>query len=189
VVPAELGQFKETAWHLRKARWSPGKGRILCVPPTAAAGTIALLNQATDRIARMSKEKGPARECMCRCVDVEPADRVERPPLPFCNRCLSERCRMCRSWVRYEKFCRDPTFNLTGRPRGPRMKCGWGCGTALSGHQMRAHFKRGGVPVLRKSSARTKRSGGNAGLSDFLRWSSAAPAVPRLSPCTSKWTC
>jgi hypothetical protein len=22
--------------------------------------------------------------------------------------------------------CKDPTFNLIGRPRGPRMKCGWG---------------------------------------------------------------
>jgi hypothetical protein len=24
--------------------------------------------------------------------------------------------------------------------RGPRMRCGWGCGAQLTGHQMRAHF-------------------------------------------------
>jgi hypothetical protein len=34
----------------------------------------------------------------------------------------------------------DPTFNLIGRPRGPRMKCGWGCGAQLTGRNMRAHF-------------------------------------------------
>src|SRR5580698_1178476 len=27
-----------------------------------------------------------------------------------------------------------------GRPPGPRMKCGWGCGTRLTASQMRAHF-------------------------------------------------
>jgi hypothetical protein len=27
-----------------------------------------------------------------------------------------------------------------GRPRGPRMKCGWGCGAQLTGRYMRAHF-------------------------------------------------
>ena len=27
-----------------------------------------------------------------------------------------------------------------GRPRGPRMPCGWGCGAALSATEMRPHF-------------------------------------------------
>jgi hypothetical protein len=34
----------------------------------------------------------------------------------------------------------DPTFNLIGHPRGPLMKCGWGCGEQLTGRNMRAHF-------------------------------------------------
>jgi hypothetical protein len=31
-------------------------------------------------------------------------------------------------------------FNLIGRPRGPRMLCGWRCGALLTEHEMRAHF-------------------------------------------------
>jgi hypothetical protein len=34
----------------------------------------------------------------------------------------------------------DPIFNLIGHSRGPRMKCGWGCGEQLTGRNMRAHF-------------------------------------------------
>jgi hypothetical protein len=26
-------------------------------------------------------------------------------------------------------------------PRGPRMKCGWGCGEQFTGRSMRAHFR------------------------------------------------
>ena len=33
---------------------------------------------------------------------------------------------------------RHSTF--IGRPRGPQMPCGWGCGAKLTGIQMRAHF-------------------------------------------------
>jgi hypothetical protein len=33
-----------------------------------------------------------------------------------------------------------PGFQSDGRPRGPRMKCGWGCGAKLTGRNMRAHF-------------------------------------------------
>src|ERR1700684_1948723 len=49
-----------------------------------------------------------------------------------------ERWRTCRTWVRVRKFEQDPTFNLIGRPRGPQMKCGWGCGAKLTGRNMRA---------------------------------------------------
>ena len=63
-----------------------------------------------------------------------------RPALPFCQRCMSGRCRKCWSWVRVRKSESDPTFNLIGRPRGPQMPCGWGCGAKLGEHQMRAHF-------------------------------------------------
>ena len=38
------------------------------------------------------------------------------------------------------KLRRDPTFNLIGHQRGPRMKCGWGFGAKLTGRNMRAHF-------------------------------------------------
>jgi hypothetical protein len=31
----------------------------------------------------------------------------------------------------FAEFEQDPTFNLIGRPRGPRMPCGWGCGADL----------------------------------------------------------
>jgi hypothetical protein len=30
----------------------------------------------------------------------------------------------------------------SGRPAGPQMKCGWGCGEQLTGRNMRAHFTR-----------------------------------------------
>jgi hypothetical protein len=86
----------------------------------------------------------PARErdapvCICCGEDVD-ARQNFRPPLPFCKRCLAGGCRGCWSWVRVRKAGQDPTFNLIGRPRGPRMKCGWGCGAELTSHQMRAHF-------------------------------------------------
>jgi hypothetical protein len=64
------------------------------------------------------------------------------PVLPFCSQCVSERCGKCRSWVRVRKFQQDPIFNLIGRPRGPRMKCGWGCGEQLTASRMLALGKR-----------------------------------------------
>jgi hypothetical protein len=86
------------------------------------------------------KEIARALECRCCGADVDPAEQVEHPALPFCSRCVSERCPKCRRLVRVIKWRRDPTFNLIGRPRGPRMKCGWGCGSGLTEHQMRRHF-------------------------------------------------
>src|SRR5271156_3466349 len=77
--------------------------------------------------------------CLCCGEDVD-LEQDYPPVLPFCSHCVSERCRKCRTWVRVRKFERDPTFNLIGRPRGPRMKCGWGCGAKLTGRNMRAHF-------------------------------------------------
>src|SRR5437879_2754985 len=88
----------------------------------------------------MTKEVGHKPICLCCGEDVHPADQVEGPPLPFCSQCVSGNCCRCRRWVRFEKFRRDSTFNLIGRPRGPRMTCGWGCGAELTGSQMRSHF-------------------------------------------------
>jgi hypothetical protein len=37
--------------------------------------------------------------------------------------------------------CRTRSSKIKrGRPPGPRMKCGWGCGAQLTGRNMRAHF-------------------------------------------------
>ncbi len=89
----------------------------------------------------MTRQERPSRGvCLCCGADVVPERRSDRPALPFCSRCVSGKCRKCRSWVRVEKWRRDPTFNLIGRPRGPQMPCGWGCGAKLTGIQMRAHF-------------------------------------------------
>ena len=66
--------------------------------------------------------------------------RTTGPGLPFCSYCVSESCRKCQSQVRVRKFQQDPTFNLIGRPRGPRMKYGWGCGEQLTGRIMSARF-------------------------------------------------
>src|SRR5580658_9235787 len=77
--------------------------------------------------------------CLC-CGEDVALEQDYHPVLPFCSYCLSESCRKCRSQVRVRKFEQDPTFNLIGRPRGPRMKCGWGCGAQLTGRTMRAHF-------------------------------------------------
>ena len=78
--------------------------------------------------------------CLCCRADVPPERNADHPALPFCPRCVSGNCRKCRSWVRGMKWQRDPTFNFIGRPRGPQMPCGWGCGAKLTGIQMRAHF-------------------------------------------------
>jgi hypothetical protein len=77
--------------------------------------------------------------CLCCGEDVD-FEQDYRPVLPFCSHCVSERCRKCRTWIRVRKFEQDPTFNLIGRPREPRMKCGWGCGAQLTGRNMQAHF-------------------------------------------------
>ena len=77
--------------------------------------------------------------CWCCGEDVDFAQRY-RPVLPFCSHCVSERCRKCRSSVRVRKFQQDPTFNLIGCPRGPRVRCGWGCGAQLTASRMRLHF-------------------------------------------------
>ena len=46
-------------------------------------------------------------------------------------RCFSGRCRRCASRVRESILS---PFHLIGRPRGPRMACGWGCGACLTEH-------------------------------------------------------
>lgn len=88
----------------------------------------------------VAKGVGHLHVCLCCGADRQPAGPGNRPPLPFCGLCGSERCPKCRRWVRVEKAERDPTFNLVGRPRGPQMPCGWGCGARLTDHKMRAHF-------------------------------------------------
>ena len=70
--------------------------------------------------------------CLCCGEDVD-FEQNYRPVLPFCSHYVSERCRKCRTWVRVRKFQQDPTFNLIGRPRGPRMKCGWVAAPSLPG--------------------------------------------------------
>ena len=39
---------------------------------------------------------------------------------------------ICTELGSVRKFQQDPTFNLIGRPRGPRMKFGWGCVAQLT---------------------------------------------------------
>ena len=69
------------------------------------------------------------------CCDV-PYDGFAR--YPFCDRCFSGRCRRCASRVRESILS---PFHLIGRPRGPQMACGWGCGACLTEHQMRTHLR------------------------------------------------
>jgi len=77
--------------------------------------------------------------CLCCGEDVD-LEQDYRLVLPFCSYSVSESCRKCRTWVRVRKFERDPTKIKRGRPPGPRMKCGSGCGAQLMGRNMRAHF-------------------------------------------------
>ena len=102
--------------------------------------TAPLAKPAASGGACLTKGIGHMLVCLCCGEDRQPAGPGNRSALPFCSRCLSETCRRCRRWVRLKKWERDPTFNLMGRPRGPRMACGWGCGAELTGHKMRGHF-------------------------------------------------
>ena len=34
----------------------------------------------------------------------------------------------------------DSNMTMSGRPPGPRMPCGWGCGAQLTARLMRGHF-------------------------------------------------
>src|ERR1700693_5554650 len=65
----------------------------------------------------------------------------------------------CWSRVRVTKSQQDPTSNLVGRPRGPRMRCGWGCGAQLTGRNMRAHLT---ICAKRPAASDHVEPGGNA---------------------------
>ena len=102
----------------------------------------------TLSVARWTEQMTRMRFCQCCYADIHLIRNAEYADLPFCRRCVSEKCNNCRRWVRAAKSLqnsrltgRPPTERRPiGRPRGPRMACGWGCGIALSGHEMRAHF-------------------------------------------------
>jgi hypothetical protein len=76
-----------------------------------------------------------------------------------------------------EKVQQDPTFNLIGRPRGPRMKCGWGCGAKLTGRNMRAHFT-----ICPKRSAAFHRRGPTRGKQSSPNGSASAVRVALQTP-------
>jgi hypothetical protein len=78
------------------------------------------------------------RVCICCGRDAAPA-RVVRLR-NYCRWCSSGKCARCRRRLLAERLRLDPTSNLVGRPRGPQMPCGWGCGAKLTEHQMRCHF-------------------------------------------------
>lgn len=61
---------------------------------------------------------------------------------PFCNRCFAGRCCKCAKAVRDAISRPVSKVNAGGRPPGPRMPCGWGCGAELTGQEMRPHFTR-----------------------------------------------
>jgi hypothetical protein len=73
-----------------------------------------------------------------------------------------------------------PAFHYKGRPRAPRMQCGWGCGCWLTGHEMRAHFTR--CPKRPEASdGVARRSGGIAMLNRFLGRSKPKRGRPPFS--------
>ena len=80
------------------------------------------------------------RACVCCLADYIPAARTEKPHRSYCARRLSGKCRKCTSRIRFERLQLDPTANLLGRPRGPRMPCGWNCGARLTAGELRKHF-------------------------------------------------
>ena len=83
-------------------------------------------------------------------------------------------------------------FHLIGRPRGPQMACGWGCGACLTEHQMRTHFticpKRPAISDhVRRASPH--RAAGSGQTNKRLRRSKAKRGRPpgRRMPCG--WLC
>ena len=121
----------------------------------------------------------PPYRCVCCGVSYSEVDGY-----PFCDRCFSDRCERCASDAQEtiltpRKASETITGrsqgllrNRNGRPRGPRMPCGWRCGGEFTEHEMRAHFticpKRpappeGGAPlvkVLKNSKAKRGRPPG-----------------------------
>ncbi len=53
---------------------------------------------------------------------------------PYCNRCLSLKCR------RYARLILLGPQQHIERSWWPRMPCGWGCGAVLTHREMRRHF-------------------------------------------------
>jgi hypothetical protein len=68
--------------------------------------------------------------------------RVGPTRFPFCDRCFGGRCSKCAKAVRDAISGSVSKVNAGGRPPGPRMPCGWGCGAELTGQEMRPHFTR-----------------------------------------------
>jgi hypothetical protein len=63
-----------------------------------------------------------------------------------------------------------------GRPAGPRMKCGWGCGEQLTGRKMRVHFT---ICAMRPAASDdVDRRGGSLKVKRGLPSGRAAPRAP-----------
>ena len=84
---------------------------------------------------RRPKRRQWMKWAQCRCCAAGYESPVEAVS-PLCTRCRSGRCRTC-AWR-----LGVPSVDLGGRPSGPRMPCGWGCGAKLSATEMRGHFTR-----------------------------------------------
>ena len=57
-------------------------------------------------------------------------------PTRLCHRCRSGGCWQCYSGGNVL----NSNMTMSGRPPGPRMPCGWGCGAQLTARLMRGHF-------------------------------------------------
>jgi hypothetical protein len=164
-----MGFSRRRRWRrFSRRKWSP-----FSPPPTASRVKLTTVRfyASTDR---------------CVCCDV-PYDGFAR--YPFCDRCFSGRCRRCASRVRESILS---PFHLIGRPRGPQMACGWGCGACLTERQMRTHFticpKRPAISDhVRRASPH--RAAGSGQTNKRLRRSKAKRGRPpgRRMPCG--WLC
>ncbi len=103
---------------------------------------------------------------------------------PFCDRCFGGRCSKCAKAVRDAISGSVSKVNAGGRPPGPRMPCGWGCGAELTGQEMRPHFTR--CPnrptvsdLVRRLATHARRPRANAGSVRFR-------VPPNLAPRPAK---
>jgi hypothetical protein len=76
----------------------------------------------------------------CCLADFIPVGRREKPARSYCARCELGGCPNCVPRMRLEEWRLDPTASFLGRPRGPRMPCGWNCGAKLTASEVRKHF-------------------------------------------------
>jgi hypothetical protein len=119
----------------QRTRGRPPGARMPCGWHCGAELACTEMRRHFTDCSKRPKQRQSMTRARCGCCSAE-YEFSAYAPTRLCHRCRSGWCWQCYSGGKVL----DPNMKRGGRPPGPRMPCGWGCGAELTARLMRGHF-------------------------------------------------